>query len=79
MNLTPSDTAAPALTPFSPYQKTVVAMLAFLQFAVILDFMLMAPMGARLAHRLPVAKLKKVFALILYSLAAYMLWKGLHG
>jgi len=38
--------AAPALTPFSPYQKTVVAMLAFLQFAVILDFMLMAPMGA---------------------------------
>jgi len=40
--------AAPAavLTPFTPYQKTVVAMLAFLQFAVILDFMLMAPMGA---------------------------------
>lgn len=38
--------AAPALAPFSPYQKTLVAMLAFLQFAVILDFMLMAPMGA---------------------------------
>jgi predicted MFS family arabinose efflux permease len=38
--------AAPALAPFSPYQKTVVAMLAFLQFAVIVDFMLMAPMGA---------------------------------
>ncbi len=38
--------AAPALTPFSPYQKTVVALLAFLQFAVIVDFMLMAPMGA---------------------------------
>lgn len=37
---------APALAPFSPYQKAVVAMLAFLQFAVILDFMLMAPMGA---------------------------------
>jgi predicted MFS family arabinose efflux permease len=35
-----------ALAPFSPYQKTVVGMLAFLQFAVILDFMLMAPMGA---------------------------------
>ncbi|CAN5476628.1 MFS transporter [soil metagenome] len=31
---------------FSPYQKSVVAMLAFLQFAVILDFMLMSPMGA---------------------------------
>ncbi|MRW92800.1 MFS transporter [Duganella sp. FT80W] len=32
--------------PFSGYQKTVVAMLAFLQFAVILDFMLMSPLGA---------------------------------
>ena len=31
---------------FSAYQKTVVAILAFLQFAVILDFMLMAPLGA---------------------------------
>ena len=31
---------------FSGYQKTVVAILAFLQFAVILDFMLMAPLGA---------------------------------
>jgi uncharacterized membrane protein YfcA len=38
-----------------------------------------APLGAKLAHRLPVAKLKKVFALILYGLAGYMLWKGLHG
>jgi predicted MFS family arabinose efflux permease len=45
--MNPSSTAAaPALAPFSPYQKTVVALLAFLQFAVIVDFMLMAPMGA---------------------------------
>ena len=36
-----------------------------------------APLGAKLAHRLPVGKLKKVFALILYVLAGYMLWKGL--
>ena len=41
-----SAVTTPALAPFSPYQKTVVGMLAFLQFAVILDFMLMAPMGA---------------------------------
>ena len=40
---------------------------------------LTAPLGAKMAHKLPVAKLKKVFALILYTLAAYMLWKGLHG
>jgi uncharacterized membrane protein YfcA len=40
---------------------------------------LTAPLGARAAHSLPVQKLKRVFASILYLLAAYMLWKGLHG
>jgi uncharacterized membrane protein YfcA len=38
-----------------------------------------APLGAKAAHSLPVSKLKRVFASILYVLAAYMLWKGLHG
>jgi uncharacterized membrane protein YfcA len=38
---------------------------------------LMAPLGAKAAHALPVGKLKRVFASILYVLAAYMLWKGL--
>lgn len=40
--------AAAAALPaqFSHYQKYVVGMLAFLQFAVILDFMLMSPLGA---------------------------------
>jgi predicted MFS family arabinose efflux permease len=33
-------------TGFTPYQKFVVASLAFLQFAVILDFMIVAPLGA---------------------------------
>jgi predicted MFS family arabinose efflux permease len=33
-------------TPFTPYQTLVVAALAFLQFAVILDFMIVAPLGA---------------------------------
>ena len=40
---------------------------------------LMAPVGARAAHSLPVKKLKRVFASILYLLALYMLWKGLTG
>jgi uncharacterized membrane protein YfcA len=39
----------------------------------------MAPLGARTAHRWPVAKLKKTFAGILYLLAGYMLWKAAHG
>jgi uncharacterized membrane protein YfcA len=38
-----------------------------------------APLGARAAHALPVAKLKKVFASILYLLAAYMFYKGFAG
>jgi len=38
---------------------------------------LTAPLGARLAHRLPVKKLKRLFALMLYLLAIYMLWQGL--
>lgn len=36
-----------------------------------------APMGAKAAHALPVAKLKKIFASMLYLLAVYMLAKGL--
>jgi predicted MFS family arabinose efflux permease len=37
---------------FSAYQKVVVAMLAFLQFAVIVDFMLMSPLGAMIIPKL---------------------------
>ncbi|OIP16709.1 MAG: hypothetical protein CO105_11090 [Comamonadaceae bacterium CG_4_9_14_3_um_filter_60_33] len=38
---------------------------------------LTAPLGAKAAHKLPVKRLKRVFASILYVLAAYMLYKGL--
>ena len=38
---------------------------------------LTAPLGAKVAHQLNVAQLKKVFALVLFCLAAYMLNKGL--
>ena len=40
---------------------------------------LTAPLGARMAHRLPVKQLKRIFAVLLYALAGYMLWKGLEG
>jgi len=36
--------------------------------------MLMAPLGARLAHSLPVATLKRLFSALLVVLAAKMLW-----
>jgi uncharacterized membrane protein YfcA len=35
-----------------------------------------APLGAKTAHNMPVKTLKKAFALMLYVLAAYMLYKG---
>jgi uncharacterized membrane protein YfcA len=38
---------------------------------------LMAPVGASTAHKLPVKQLKRVFAGMLYLLAGYMLYKGL--
>ncbi|MDQ3059686.1 MAG: sulfite exporter TauE/SafE family protein [Pseudomonadota bacterium] len=38
---------------------------------------LTAPLGARTAHRIAVASLKRVFACVLYLLAGYMLYKGL--
>jgi len=41
--------------------------------------MVTAPMGARLAHRLPVHKLKRGFALLLFLLASYMLYRGLNS
>jgi uncharacterized membrane protein YfcA len=36
-----------------------------------------APLGAKAAHNLPVKKLKRVFASVLYLLAAYMFYKGI--
>ena len=38
-----------------------------------------APLGARMAHQLPVDRLKRIFASVLYALAAYMFYKGISG
>lgn len=38
---------------------------------------LTAPLGAKSAHALPVRKLKRIFACILYLVAAYMLYTGI--
>jgi uncharacterized membrane protein YfcA len=39
--------------------------------------MLTAPLGVRVAHAMNVRHLQRMFALLLYALAAYMLWKAL--
>jgi uncharacterized membrane protein YfcA len=41
---------------------------------IVAGSVLTAPMGARAAHRLPVATLRRIFAALLYVLATKMLW-----
>ena len=60
--------------PFSGYQKIVVAMLAFLQFAVILDFMIMSPLGAVIMPALDIGP--KEFGLVV---SAYAFSAGISG
>jgi uncharacterized membrane protein YfcA len=38
-----------------------------------------APLGARTAHKLNVRQLKRAFAMLLFALAGYMLWRGATG
>jgi predicted MFS family arabinose efflux permease len=61
--------AAPAPA-FSHYQKLVVGMLAFLQFAVILDFMLMSPLGAVIMPALEITTAQFGMVVSAYAFAA---------
>lgn len=47
--------------------------------AIVASSMLVAPLGARLAHRWPVAKLRRAFACLLILIAAYMFWRAFNG
>jgi predicted MFS family arabinose efflux permease len=72
-----TDPTKPAASPplkFSSYQKVVVGMLAFLQFAVILDFMLMSPLGAVIMPALAIGP--KQFGLVV---SAYAFSAGASG
>src|ERR1700683_4821566 len=44
--------SSPARIQFSGYQKVVIGILGFLQFTVILDFMIISPLGAMVMPRL---------------------------
>ena len=44
--------------------------------ALVVVSVLTAPLGARFAHQLPVATLKRIFAFLLFGLAAYMAYKA---
>ena len=47
-------------------------------FAIIVTSTLLAPVGARVAHAWPVARLRYAFATMLFCLGAYMWWKAFH-
>ena len=47
--------------------------------AIVVVSMLTAPLGARLAHSLPVASLKRVFASLLFALSFYMFYQAFQG
>ena len=61
----------------------VPGMLGYIHIPTLLGIvvvsMLTAPVGARVAHRLPVGTLKRVFALLLFALAAYMLYQSVEA
>ncbi|MDR3630666.1 MAG: sulfite exporter TauE/SafE family protein [Desulfocapsaceae bacterium] len=60
---------AASMPPYSLGYVYLPAMLFIVCFSV-----LTAPLGAKLAHALPVDKLKRIFALFLYVVATKMLW-----
>ena len=48
-------------------------------FAVSIASVATAPLGARTAHRLDITQLRRVFAMLLFVLAAYMLYRAAHA
>jgi predicted MFS family arabinose efflux permease len=55
---------------FTSYQKFVVAALAFLQFTIILDFMIMAPLGAIMMPALKISPSHFGFVVSVYAFSA---------
>jgi predicted MFS family arabinose efflux permease len=58
------------LIKFTPYQKLVVAILSFLQFTIILDFMIISPLGAMLMPALKLTPSQFGTVVSVYAFAA---------
>lgn len=56
--------------PFTSYQKFVVALLAFLQFTIILDFMIVSPLGAILMPALKITPAQFGVVVSVYAFSA---------
>lgn len=46
---------------------------------IIVASVALAPLGAKMAHRLPVKKLKRAFGVLLFAVAGTMIWKATRG
>jgi len=46
---------------------------------IVIGTFITVPLGARLAHTMPIALLKRIFAVLLFALAARMLWSIFSG
>ena len=55
---------------FSRYQKFVAAILAFLQFTVVLDFMILSPLGAQLMPALRISPVQFGLLVSTYAFSA---------
>jgi predicted MFS family arabinose efflux permease len=64
------DAAADKSSGFTRYQKFVVAVLAFLQFTVILDFMVLAPLGAILMPSMHISTVQFGMVVSVYAFSA---------
>jgi predicted MFS family arabinose efflux permease len=62
--------AAPAQDKFSRYQIFVIALMAFLMFTVMVDFMILSPLGAILMHDLGISAAHFGWAVSAYAFSA---------
>lgn len=61
---------SPGRQAFTPYQKFVVALLAFMQFTVILDFMILSPLGPLLMEELAITPKQFGLVVSVYAFSA---------
>jgi predicted MFS family arabinose efflux permease len=66
----PVNQSLPVKLNFSPYQKFVLGMLAFLQFTIILDFMIISPLGAIVMPALKIDPRQFGWAVSVYAFSA---------
>ena len=62
--------STPVRIKFSPYEKVVIGILGFLQFTVILDFMIISPLGAIVMPSLNISPQQFGFAVSSYAFSA---------